>query len=334
MTDTGHPHPAAADAPATLSRGAGEGYAAGTTVGDVLDGVVAALAAAGVEEPRRLARRIIVAAMTLSPAEVFAHPQRHVGDEERVRIEAIAQRVAAREPLSRVLGHREFWGLDFRLSPDTLDPRPETETIVEAVLARLPDRERPYSFLDLGTGSGCLILALLSEYPNARGIGVDVSPGAAATARRNAMRHGMLDRAHFITGDWAAALAGIFDVVVANPPYVASGELAALPREVRDHDPPRALDGGANGLDAYRAIARDLARLVAEDGIFAAEIGIGQAGAVAKIIAAAGLAVEPAVADLAGIARVIVARRPAEGSPPQRPPAITKKRVGMRRRPD
>ena len=289
---------------------AGESLETARTVGEVLDETAAALAAAGLEEPRRLARRIVVAAMMLSPAEVFAHPQRHVGEEERVRIEVIAQRVAAREPLSRVLGHREFWGLDFLLSPETLDPRPETETIVEAVRARLPDRERPYRFLDLGTGTGCLLLALLSEYPNARGIGVDVAPGAAATARRNAECLGMRERAHFVAGDWAAALAGAFDVVVANPPYVVTGELAALMPEVRDHDPPRALDGGADGLDAYRAIVRDLARLLAEGGIFAGEIGIGRTDAVATIIGAAGLAVEPAVADLAGIARVIVARRP------------------------
>jgi release factor glutamine methyltransferase len=138
------------------------------------------LAAAGLEAPRRLARRIMVAALGLTPAEVFAHPQRHLDQEEHARIAAIARRVVAREPLSRVVGRREFWGLDFTLSPDTLDPRPESETIVEAVLARLTDRERAYRFLDLGTGSGCLLLALLSEYPSASGVGVDVAFQAAA----------------------------------------------------------------------------------------------------------------------------------------------------------
>jgi release factor glutamine methyltransferase len=280
------------------------------TIGEVLDQCAAMLAAAGLEEPRRLARRVMTAALGLSAAELFAHPQRHLGEEERARVAAIAGRVAAREPLSRIVGHREFWGLDVALSHDTLDPRPETETVVETVLARLSDRGKPYRFLDLGTGSGCLLLALLSEYPKASGIGVDVMPGAAATARRNAERLNTHDRASFIAGDWGAALAGGFDVVVANPPYIASAELAQLPPEVRDHDPHRALDGGADGLAAYRAIAGGLAGLLMPGGLFAAEIGIGQDAAVARIIAAGGLAVEPAVADLAGIPRVIVARRP------------------------
>lgn len=288
----------------------GEGVPIGETVGEVVDESTARLAAAGIEEPRRQVRRIVVAAMRLSPAEVFAHPQRHVGDEERVRIETIIERVAAREPLSRVLGHREFWGLEFILSPDTLDPRPETETIVDAVLACLPDREKPYRLLDLGTGSGCLLLALLAECPRASGIGVDIASGAATTARHNAERLGMQDRAHFLAGDWGAAIAGSFDVVVANPPYIATAELSALPPEVREHDPRRALDGGADGLAAYRAIARDLPRLLTPGGLFAAELGIGQANAVANMIAEGGLAVERAAPDLAGIPRALVARRP------------------------
>jgi len=296
--------------PALSAPGGGEGVRPRETVGEVLEAVAVTLAAAGLEEPRRLARRIMTEALHLSPAEVFAHPQRHLGDEERIRIEAIATRVIAREPLSRILGHREFWGLDFALSPDTLDPRPETETIVEAMLARLPDREKPYRVLDLGTGSGCLLLALLSEYPNANGFGVDVAPGAAMAARHNAERLGLGARAQFVVGDWGAALAGRFDVVVANPPYIATAELASLPPEVRDHDPNRALDGGADGLDSYRAIMPDLPRLLQPSGLVAAEFGAGQADAIAKMIGDRGLAVEEIAADLAGIARVIVARRP------------------------
>ena len=298
---------------------AGEGGSArsgdrgGATVGSALDECAATLAAAGLDEARRRARQLLAAALDLPAAEIFAHPERAIGDAERAGIRRIARRVAAREPLSRVVGHREFWGLEFVLSCDALDPRPETETVVETVLARLSDRGKPYLFLDLGTGSGCLLLALLSEYPKASGIGVDVMPGAAATARRNAEQLRMHDRASFIAGNWGAALAGGFDVVVANPPYIASAELAQLPPEVRDHDPHRALDGGADGLAAYRAIAGELARLLMPGGLFAAEIGIGQDEAVARIIVAGGLAVEPAVADLAGIPRVIVARRPTAG---------------------
>jgi release factor glutamine methyltransferase len=290
--------------------GCGSGDRGGATVGSVLDECADALAAAELEAPRRLARRIVVAALGLSAAEVFAHPQRHLDQEEQVRIAAIARRVMAREPLSRVLGRREFWGLDFALSPDTLDPRPESETLVEAVLARLTDRERAYRFLDLGTGSGCLLLALLSEFPRACGVGIDIAFGAAAAARENAERFGLPERACFIVGDWGGALAGGFDAVVANPPYVATAELGGLPPEVRDHDPRRALDGGADGLAAYRAIARELPRLLVPGGLFIAEIGAGQAEMAARIVAAAGLGVEDIAADLAGIPRALIARRP------------------------
>jgi release factor glutamine methyltransferase len=219
------------------------------------------------------------------------------------------KRVLAREPLSRIIGRREFWGLEFLLSADTLDPRPESETIVEAVLVRLPERDRPYRFLDLGTGTGCLLSALLSEYPAASGIGIDIAPGAAKTARDNARRLGLGARACFVTGSWAAALSGRFDAIVANPPYVERGALAGLPPEVRQYDPIRALDGGVEGLEAYRAIAADLPRLLPPDGLFAGEIGLGQAGSVATILRLHGLRVDAVVRDLAGIERCLIARR-------------------------
>jgi release factor glutamine methyltransferase len=282
----------------------------GALIGSILAETAVMLAEAGLDEPRRRARRLIAAALGLSMAEVFARPERVLSQEEYSRIAAFGRRVVAREPLSRVLGRREFWGLDFILSPDTLDPRPETETIVEAVLARLADRASAYRFLDLGTGSGCLLLALLSEYPNANGIGIDIAFGAATAARHNAERLGFQERACFIVGDWGAALAGAFDAIVANPPYIATAELAGLPPEVRDHDPPRALDGGADGLAAYRAIARELPRLLVPGGLFAAEIGAGQAEAAAKILNAGGLVLEDITPDLSGIARVLIARRP------------------------
>jgi release factor glutamine methyltransferase len=219
------------------------------------------------------------------------------------------RRTLAHEPLSRILGQREFWGLEFELSADTLDPRPETETVVEAVVARLSDRGGSYRFLDLGTGSGCLLLALLSEYPAASGIGVDLAPGGVATAAGNAARLGFAPRAAFVQGDWAAGLKGTFDVVVANPPYIASTDLPSLPPEVREYDPPLALDGGADGLAAYRAIAADLPRLLAPGGVFACEVGAGQHAAVAGIIVAAGLVIDAMVPDLAGIPRCILAGR-------------------------
>jgi release factor glutamine methyltransferase len=266
------------------------------------------LEAAGFDEPRRRARRLIAAAVGVSETEIFAHPERKLGPAERDQTAAMLDRVLAREPLTRIVGRREFWGLEFSLSADTLDPRPETETVVETVLARRPDRHQPYRILDLGTGSGCLLLALLSEFRHASGIGVDVAPGAAMTARRNAMALGFADRARFLAGDWTSALAGRFDIVVANPPYIASATIPLLPPEVRDHDPRFALDGGVDGLAAYRKIAAELPRLLVPGGLFATEIGSDQADAVSALLTGAGLR-EAVLPDLAGLPRCVLAQR-------------------------
>jgi release factor glutamine methyltransferase len=244
----------------------------------------------------------------LTPSDVFAHPECPVDTGGAARLTQMLRRVLAHEPLSRILGTREFWGLEFRLSLDTLDPRPETETVVEAVLARVPDRSRPYRFLDLGTGTGCLLLALLSEFPNAIGVGADLAPGAAATARDNAGALGLAGRASFVVANWAAPLGGPIDVVIANPPYIATGAIPDLPPEVREHDPLLALDGGADGLAAYRAIAADLPRLIAPGGYFATEIGAGQVAEINEILERVGLQIEGVAADLAGIPRCVVAR--------------------------
>lgn len=300
------------------------------TVGEILDRATKELMAAGLDEPRRQARRLLAAALGLSPSTIFARPERRLIAAEQARVADMLRRMAAHEPLSRIAGRREFWGLEFLLSPDTLDPRPDSEAVVEAVLDRMPARDRAWRFLDFGTGTGCLLLALLSDFPEASGIGVDIAPGAARTARHNADRLGFAERARFIVGDWGRALSGEFDVIVANPPYIASAELASLPPEVRDYDPVKALDGGGDGLVAYRAIAADLTRLLAADGIFAAEIGLGQAQGAAAILEQAGLRIEAMVPDLAGIERCLVAR------PARLARARTKaqKKVGMPVRPD
>ncbi len=278
------------------------------TIASIIAEAAAMLAASGFDEPRRRARRVVAAALDLSASEVFAHAERTLADGERNRVAALLARIAAHEPLSRALGRREFWGLEFALSADAFDPRPETETVVEAVLARLAERRRDYRILDLGTGSGCLLLALLSELPAATGVGVDLAPGAAKTAAANAATLGLVDRAVIVVGNWAEAIAGRFDAIVANPPYIATAAIAQLPREVREHDPRRALDGGPDGLDPYRAIAADLPRLLAPGGVFAAELGAGQDAAVAEILGRHGLCVEALIGDLAGIPRCIVAR--------------------------
>jgi release factor glutamine methyltransferase len=280
------------------------------TIGSTLGDVAAALTAAGFDEARRRARRLIAVALGISMTEVFARPDRMVTEDEGERIAAVLRRALAHEPPSRIAGLREFWGMDFRLSPETLDPRPESETIVEAIIARLPERSRAYRFLDLGTGTGCLLLSLLTEFPAATGLGIDCASGAVDTAHRNAERLGLADRARFAIGDWAEGGAGQFDAIVANPPYIPSAEIPDLPRAVRDFDPPLALDGGSDGLDAYRAIAPALPGLLAPGGWFAGEIGQGQDSAVVGIIAGCGLVLDQIVPDLAGIARCVIARRP------------------------
>jgi release factor glutamine methyltransferase len=294
------------------------------TIGSVLDSAAAALSQAGVEEPRRLARRAVGAVLGISPVEMLSNPERVLDKQQVSRLRLTLDRLVAREPLSRILGRREFWGLGFALSSDTLDPRPETETIVGAVLRRFPDRNEPLRLLDLGTGTGCILLALLSEFPNAFGFGVDLSAGAATTARFNAGALGFASRAHFLVGDWGAGISGKFDAIVANPPYIPVESLAGLPREVALYDPRLALDGGEDGLQAYHSLVMDLGRLLGVKALFFGEIGLGQARAVAAIIRAHGFAIEGYEHDLAGAVRCIVAR--AE-------PLAAQKNVGMRRLP-
>jgi release factor glutamine methyltransferase len=279
------------------------------TIGAAIDDAAAALQAAGLDDVRRRARRLIAVALRLSPAEVFARPERILVGAECGRIDDTLRRLVAQEPLSRIDGRREFWGLEFLLSSDALDPRPETETVVEAVLMRRSDRDLPHRILDLGTGSGCLLLALLAEFRCAYGVGIDIVPGAIATARENARRLDLGVRSGFAVGDWGAAIAGEFDVIVANPPYIATGAIAALPAEVRVYDPLTALDGGADGLAAYRVIAADVPRLLRPEGLFAVEIGVDQDAAVAAILAGAGLRIDAVTTDLSGIPRCIIVVR-------------------------
>ena len=260
------------------------------------------------KEPAREARLLLAAAGALRASDLVGAPEAPLGAAAR-RVSAFAARRAAGEPLSRILGRREFWSLSLAISPDALDPRPETETIVEAALATFAARRgEPIALLDLGVGSGALLCALLSEFPAARGIGVDVSEGAANVARANVEALGLTNRAEIRLGDWGAGLDGPFDLIAANPPYVRSGEIADLPREVRDHDPRLALDGGKDGLDAYRALLPQIARLLAPEGWFFLEVGAGQAEAVMTIAAAAGLAELATFDDLAGVARVVGGR--------------------------
>jgi release factor glutamine methyltransferase len=278
-------------------------------IADLLAAATRRLAAAGIEAPGREARLLLAAASGLSASTILGWPERGIAAEAEAGFDALVARRAAREPLSRILGVREFWSLPFKVTPATLDPRADTETIVEAALAALPDRARAYRLLDLGTGTGCILLALLSELPASHGIGVDRSAAAIAVAAENAAALGLAARGAFVIGDWAAAISHGFDVIVTNPPYIRSGDIAGLAPEVRSHDPKAALDGGADGLDPYRILAPEIARLLAPGGIAALEIGDGQAADVMALLGGAGLTLAPPRADLAGRTRAVIARK-------------------------
>jgi release factor glutamine methyltransferase len=224
------------------------------------------------------------------------------------RFAALIARRAAREPLALIVGHREFWSLDFAVSPDTLVPRADSETLIEAALAEFPARDAALRMLDLGTGTGCLLLAGLHEFPAAFGVGVDRLPAVAALARRNAASLGLAGRAAFVCADWAAPLAGRFDLVLCNPPYIPAAEVATLMPEVALHEPASALDGGSDGLDSYRAVIPRLPGLLAPAGVAILEVGQGQSRHVAAIAEAQGFTTATR-ADLAGIDRALVLRR-------------------------
>jgi release factor glutamine methyltransferase len=263
---------------------------------------------AGLDSPQLDARLLIAHALGCDQAALLADGPRLLDSAEETAIAALAERRLAHEPVARIVGSREFWSLDLRLDAATLVPRPETETLVETALAivdRHGSRARPLRIADLGTGSGAILLALLSELGNAAGVGCDIDSRAALTARDNARRLSQ-DRAMFVVCDLTAALRGPFDLIVSNPPYIASGDIAALAPEVRLFDPRLALDGGADGLHFYRTIAAAAPALLAPDGAVAVEIGTNQAEPVAALFAAAGLVPSPPRADLNHAPRVIV----------------------------
>lgn len=276
------------------------------TIADARRSLAATFRAGGIDSPELDARILIGHALGLDHAALAAAGHRGISAGEQAALAALAGRRLNGEPVARIIGEKEFWSLPLRVDAATLVPRPETETVVEAALAAIGSRVRPLRIADLGTGSGALLLALLSELPNAFGIGTDASVPALKVARDNARRLG-LTRASFVACNMAAPLHGPFDVIVSNPPYIASGDIAGLPREVRDFDPHTALDGGPDGLDFYRAIAATAPTLLGPGGALAVELGIGQLEPVAALFAAAGLAPAPPRPDLSGVPRALVA---------------------------
>ena len=267
------------------------------------------LAAAGIDTATLDARVLLQSVLRLSPGALIGARDRPLGAADRGSVVTAVERRAAREPLAYIVRQREFWSLDFRVGPAVLIPRPDSETLVEAALHALPS-DRPVRVLDLGTGSGCLLCAVLSERPAATGVGVDISAAAAAVAAANARHLGFAARAAFVVGDWAGALTGTFDLILCNPPYIRAGDFDSLMPEVSRYEPRLALDGGTDGLAAYGRLCPDLPRLLVPGGSVFFELGIGQAPDVARLCAAAGLIPAPPRADLAGLSRCLAAVLP------------------------
>lgn len=257
------------------------------------------------------ARVLLSHLLDLDRAQLFNREAEPAPSDLITAYDDLITRRIARVPVSRLMGRREFWSLEFEITADTLDPRPDSETLIEALLAALLDQTAALSILDLGTGSGCLLLAALSEYPNAAGLGIDLNQGATTTAARNAERLGLSDRSTFQTGNWTDGLSGRFDVVLCNPPYITSDALAGLAPEVIEYDPVGALDGGPDGLRDYRRVIATLPSILADDGLALIELGQGQRAEVTALAEAAMLSMVTCRADLAGIERCLVlTRRP------------------------
>ena len=287
---------------------AGESFA-GQTVEMARRMLATRLRARAIDSAELDARMLVGAALGLDLTGLITAATRLLTPDEAMRVEDFARRRLAGEPVARILGQKEFWGLPLQLSAATLVPRPDTETVVELALEiwraeRHPDRR--HRIADVGTGSGAILLALLSELPDACGIGTDISLAALRTAKSNAAHLGLAPRAVFVACDYTAALSGIFDLVVSNPPYIRSAESASLASEVREYDPPAALDGGADGLDAYRTLIPQAAALLAPRGALVVEAGLGQSCQIQRLMTAAGLTLKwPPRADLAGVPRAV-----------------------------
>jgi release factor glutamine methyltransferase len=286
---------------------------AGQTVEAVRRKLTARFKSSHIDTAELDARILVRTAIGLDLTGLITSAARPVTSDEATRLEDFTRRRLAGEPVARILGAREFWGLPLQLSAATLVPRPDTETVVELALEMLraePDPTHRLRIADIGTGSGAILLALLSELPDAFGVGTDVSVAALRTASRNAARLGFASRAAFVACDYAAALSEPFDLIASNPPYIRSADIARLATEVRDHDPIVALDGGVDGLDAYRQLIPQAARRLAQGGLLVVEAGQGQSGDIGELMTAAGLTQQrPPKADLAGISRAVAGRK-------------------------
>ncbi|MBP0494718.1 peptide chain release factor N(5)-glutamine methyltransferase [Roseomonas indoligenes] len=282
----------------------------GESVGAFLCQAGQLLRAAGIEGPRMEARLLLAHAMGCRQEDLLRDPRAPVPPSAQAVFRGSLAARARNVPMARLLGHAGFWTLDLLVDGSTLIPRADTETLLEAALDALPERGGVRRVLDLGTGTGAVLLAALSEFQFAFGVGVDREPAAAALARANAARNGLAGRAAFLAGDWSAPLSGRFDLVLSNPPYIESAAIPALMPEVALHEPALALDGGADGLDAYRQLAAAIPGLLAPGGRAVLELGQGQEAGVAALARAAGLRPLECRPDLGGVPRALVLAGP------------------------
>ena len=278
-----------------------------TTVGTFLTALTARFSQAGIDNPRLDARVLVGHVLGIDPSMLFARSDMEIRDDQYERIETFAHRRLAREPVARIVGSREFWSMSFDVTPDVLDPRADTETLVSAILELRPSFPGPVRVLDLGTGTGCILLAILSAWPEATGVGIDVSEKAVDVATNNAARLGFANRSVFRTGNWCDGLTETFDIVVSNPPYISTDDFLQLQPDVKNFDPPTALKGGADGLDAYRSLIPAARKVLKSGGKIGLEFGAGQETAVTRLAQDTGFANVAEYRDLAGIVRCVVA---------------------------
>lgn len=286
-----------------------------TVIRDALHAAAGALATAGIEGAKAEARLLAAFVTGLTPAQIFSRDDMELSGDDAAQFDAMIRRRIAGEPLAYIIGGREFWSLPFIVTPATLIPRPDTESVIELVVKLFTGRNAPQQILDIGTGSGCLLLALLHTYGDARGVGVDISGAALKIASENAATLGLGDRAVMIEGGWSAKQPGPFDLIVSNPPYIPSGDIENLDVTVRAFEPLSALDGGIDGLDAYRHVLAEAFDILHDDGWLVLEVGIDQAAGVTEIARISGFIPGPGQPDIAGIDRALAFHKKSVGIP-------------------
>lgn len=281
-----------------------------TNLDDMIRAGAQCLTDGGIEDARRDARLLAGAALGKETSDLITQRLDPIDADHQAAFQTMIERRALGEPVSRIIGHRGFWTLDLRITPDVLDPRADSETLIETALGRIDSQAPPKSILDLGTGSGCLLLALLAEWPDAFGVGVDISPAALCLARANALTCGLAAQSRFVCADWTAALSGPFDLIISNPPYIVTSVIPTLDRDVANFDPMLALDGGTDGLDAYRALIPSLSHLLSPGGFAVLEVGIGQISPVKSLMKQFNLVEITVANDLSGKERCVCAKKP------------------------